>query len=813
LARLPSDVDLGGTPSGNSGRPIASYDATGYARGAAALAGGVSDLGKGGQAAARDIAAVVNQQQTDMDSLDEAKANSNYLIRTKQLRDEISTATDPSGLEEKYKPQFQQAYEESAGMISNPRRRELWGLKTAPDLTGQALAVGDKVFDLQKTQSIADANQKLDDIRQAALRTSDPAERGKFISTGQQLLTGLKDAGYIDAVTEQKYRKKWTEDYAASAIQMMPPEERVKTLSTVVQGRDQVLDRIGQVENATGNPAARASTSSAMGNFQFTHGTWLETVRAHRPDLLQGRSEQQVLDLRADPKVSREMAGYLLDDNSAVLRNQGITPTPTNLYLAHFLGASDAAKVIKAAPGTPISDIVSPASIAANKSVLEGKTTDTVIDWSGRKMGGSANQPLQFDNYSLPGKEAALIEYHRDNLRNGTYLDKDGDISTVYITGIDGPGGKTYNVPGYWDGKLHTDPKEIGDHAESIGWDKWPAYATPKLADAAAKRDHEIIDADTTKFRQQKQSKNGGLADFIPEDKRYDMLHTARQEVEGGAIDQQRQIKLQAEQVKAISDSAENEVLKDLHSDRPKMTVQSIALDDRLTNSAKERMIAAAGRVLGADQKADKTYGSAFMNIYQRIHLPDGSPEKITDPSSLYALVGQKDGLTIQGVDKLVGEINARKTPEGVAESEMKKQFLKNAKTQISAADDGLHIPDPKGELLYLKWLAEALPTYEAGKKAGKTPAQLLNPDSPDYVGKSIGTFIRPRDQWYNDVVSDQPASAAAASETPPIKTLSDLVAAYHAGRVSKAQADQMAVEKGWFKPKAAVSAVVPVSQ
>jgi hypothetical protein len=102
-----------------------------------------------------------------------------------------------------------------------------------------------------------------------------------------------------------------------------------------------------------------------------------------------GAARKQVLDLRADPKVSREMAGYLLDDNAAVLRNQGIAPTPTNLYLAHFLGVNDAAKVLKAAPGTPVSDVVTPASIAANKSVLEGKTTDTVIDWSGRKMGGS----------------------------------------------------------------------------------------------------------------------------------------------------------------------------------------------------------------------------------------------------------------------------------------------------------------------------------------------------------------------------------------------------------------------------------------
>jgi hypothetical protein len=693
LARLPSDVDLGGSPSANSGRPIASYDVTGHARGASAIGQGVSNLGRGAESAVADISAVSRQDASQTDSLDEARANSNYLVKTKQLRDEISTATDPNGLEEKYKPQFQQAYDESAGMISNPRKRELWGLKTAPDLTGQTIAVGDKVYDLQKTQTIADTNQKLDDIRQAALKTSDPAERTKFIATGQQLLSGLKDAGYIDAVTEQKYRKKWTEDYAVSAIQMMPPEERVKTLSTVVQGRDQVLDRFKIIEGSGKSP-----TSSAEGDFQFTKGTWLDTVQAHRPDLLSGRDVQAVLDLRKDPKLAREMAGYLLDDNSAILRNQGIAPTPANLYLAHFLGAGDAAKVLRAAPGTPISDIVSPASIAANRSVLEGKTTDTVIDWSSQKMGSS-------------------------------------------------------------------------------------------------------------------QRGKGGLVDFVPEDKAYDMLHTARQEVEGGSIDQQRQIKLQAEQVKAQSDARENEVLQDLYSPQPKMNVQSIASDKFLTPAAKERMISAAGRALG-DSKEDKTYGKGFYQAYQMVHAPDGTPGKITNPSILYERVGPNGDLTVHGVDKLVSEINARKTPEGVAESEMRSQFLKTARSQISGTDEGLHIKDPKGDELYLKFLANALPAYDAGKKAGKSPAQLLNPDSPDYIGKAITNYKRPMSEWFNDVVRDQPTATPATPtfDAAKVTSLSDLVSAYRTGKVSKAVADQLAIDKGWAVPKPAAP-TVPVSQ
>jgi hypothetical protein len=704
MAQLPSDVNLGGTPSANSGRPIASYDVTGYARGAAAIGQGVSEIGKGAGSAIGDIASVQQQKGSETDALDEARANSNYLIKTKTLRDEISTATDPNGLEEKYKPQFQQAYDESAALISNPRKRELWTVKTAPDLTGQGIAVGDKVFDLQKTQQIADVKDKLDQIRNSALTSADPATRSQFISTGQQLISGLKEAGYIDAVTEQKYRKDWTTNYATAAIEALPPDERVKMLSPTVHGKDAVLDRIGQVENASGNPAARASTSSAMGNFQFTKGTWLDMVQAHKPELLQNRTEQQVLDLRADPKVSREMAGYLLDDNVAVLRNQGITPSPTNLYLAHFLGVNDAAKVLKAAPGTPVSDVVSPDSIAANKSVLQGKTTDTVIDWSGRKMGGS-------------------------------------------------PKGQ------------------------------------------------------------------GGLVDFIPEDKRIEMLNTAKQEAVGGTIEQQRQAKLQVQAVKDSSDSRENEILQDLYSPQPKMSVQSIANDPRLMPAAKERMISAAGRALG-DSKEDKTYGKGFYDAYKMVHAPEGTPGRITDPSVLYERVGPNGDLTVHGVDKLVAEINSRKTPEGVAETEMRNQFFKMAKGKISGTDEGLHIKDPKGDELFLKFMAQAWPAYDAAKKAGKTPAQLLSPDSPDYIGKGMFDpghgFVRPMSEWFNDVVRDQPAATAAAPTFDPsqVKSLNDLVSAYRAGKVSKAVADQLAIDKGWAAKRAVAAPVsVPVSQ
>jgi hypothetical protein len=704
MAVLPDSTALGGLPSANSGRPIATYDTTGYARGAAAFGGGVSDIGKGVSSAVKDVQAVQINENARTDELDHANANATHLINTKQIDHELADETDPTGLQEKYAPRYQKAADDAAAYITNPRQRELWTIKAAPTVAGHILAVTDKTDELEQTHAIAGAL----DIHAAALKTAlqanDPAARASFIQATNDQISGLQKAGYIDAVTAQKYRTQWTQDYAVGYVQMRPAEEQIKILSPTIQGRDAVLDRIGGVENATGNPAARNPNSTAMGNFQFIDKTWLDTVEAHRPDLLNGRTTKAVLDLRADPKLSREMAGYLTDDNAAVLRNQGIAPTPSNLYLAHFLGVGDAARVLSAKPGTPVSDIVSPEAVAANKSVLQGKTVDTVAAWASQKMGGS--------------------------------------------------------------------PKGKGD-----------------------------------------------LIDFIPEDKRVEMLHTATETVAANGIDGARRTQLQTQQIKDASDSRENELLKDLYSDTPTTTAKSIVNDPALTREAKERMIVKAQQALtDSNSKADKTYGHGFYDAYQLVHSPEGTPGRITDPTELYKRVGPKGDLTVAGVDKLVNEIQSRKSPEGVAESEMKKQFLANAKAQISGSDEGLHIKDPKGDLLYLKFLAYALPAYDEARKAGKSAVQLLNPDSPDYVGKVITAegsgFKRPTDQWFGDVVQDSPVhkgESVQSFDIKKVKSLDDLVSAYRSGKVSKATADQMAIDNGWAAKRAPVA--VSVSQ
>jgi hypothetical protein len=392
LAVLPSEVNLGSIPNPASGRSIATYDVTGYARGAAAIGAGVADLGKGVQSAGTDIGRALAHERLTDDKLEVARARADFLTKKIELDTSLKDDQDYGTFQERYTTKLGEIRSGSTGLISNPKTRELFDLSIADDIAKAAQGANLQATKIWKDKTLADSTERLEAIRQAALKTTDPEERVKLIDSGNDIISGLAAKNITTAASAADYKKKWTQDYTIAAISLLPPAEQVNILQRSPSSREAVLDQIKLVEGTGKNP-----TSSASGDFQFTNGTWLATVKAHRPDLLQGRDQKTVLDLRNDPKLAREMAGYLTDDNAAVLQSRGISPTLANLYLAHFLGADGAAKVLNAPAGTPVSDVVGADAIAANRSVLAGKTTDSVAAWSARKMGDAGGKGGQVD--------------------------------------------------------------------------------------------------------------------------------------------------------------------------------------------------------------------------------------------------------------------------------------------------------------------------------------------------------------------------------------------------------------------------------
>jgi len=88
-----------------------------------------------------------------------------------------------------------------------------------------------------------------------------------------------------------------------------------------------VAEQIIKVES-NGDWNAKNKRPSATGLGQFVNGTWLVLIRTHRPDLVKGRSENEVLELRRDPDVAREMTVRFTERNAGLLRKRGLPVTP-----------------------------------------------------------------------------------------------------------------------------------------------------------------------------------------------------------------------------------------------------------------------------------------------------------------------------------------------------------------------------------------------------------------------------------------------------------------------------------------------------
>lgn len=147
-----------------------------------------------------------------------------------------------------------------------------------------------------------------------------------------------------------------------------------------------VVDAIIGVEGTAKNP-----NSSAVGVGQFVDGTWIEQFKARYPNTT--LSVPEILKLKTNPKLARDLTAQYVEANTAKLGAAGVATDAPSVYLAHFLGPQDAIDVLRANPSTPVADIVAPESIAANKSVLAGKTAGEVRQWAAGKMGGASGGP------------------------------------------------------------------------------------------------------------------------------------------------------------------------------------------------------------------------------------------------------------------------------------------------------------------------------------------------------------------------------------------------------------------------------------
>lgn len=131
--------------------------------------------------------------------------------------------------------------------------------------------------------------------------------------------------------------------------------------------------KVAQAESG-GNPMAKSDSSSASGLYQFTDQTWRDTVKKY------GARYGITKDMKNSPYAQEAMVKHLTEENrSALVPKLGREPTHGELYVAHFMGAPKAAKLLDMRGSREIAARVFPTEAKANRPIFfDGKRPRTV---------------------------------------------------------------------------------------------------------------------------------------------------------------------------------------------------------------------------------------------------------------------------------------------------------------------------------------------------------------------------------------------------------------------------------------------------
>jgi hypothetical protein len=254
-----------------------------------------------------------------------------------------------------------------------------------------------------------------------------------------------------------------------------------------VSGPGAISSFVGKVigVESGGNATAKNPRSTATGAAQFIEGTWLRMMKAHRPDIYNSRSTAEVLAMRNDPTLSREMATALAQENAEYLSNRRVPVTEGTLYLAHFAGADGAVQLLTADPTASVESVLGSAKVNANP-FLRGMTAAGAVSWAAGKMGGARSVapgrygPEPFRRQEIDPRFEALTFEQRIALANradASIRDQMALLKGSLETIITNAPVAIQNT-GRYDGAMPTQEHFIGAYGAEEGPQRWNAFNT-----------------------------------------------------------------------------------------------------------------------------------------------------------------------------------------------------------------------------------------------------------------------------------------------------------------------------------------------
>lgn len=299
-----------------------------------------------------------------------------------------------------------------SGALHRQKEQKVWSIESSKGAAAEAVATGNlnrQNFDLAH-QSVE--RGVAETVNAGEIRGQPPELQAAEVlryrgQAWKTIISNLAGEGNAQALQADAYFRRVRDTLDPISQQEIADALRPKVLQARADGVVQSVLRgggpVGDYEaklvrhESAGKADAVNADTNATGRYQFIETTWIDQIQKHAPEMVQGRTRQEVLDLRKNPEVSKRVFEGFARENEEQLAAAGIQPTDRNRYLAHWFGAGGASRILSADRDAPISDFLPSGRSPTGRSWaaangIEGKTVGEVLQIAEQRMGGGAPQ-------------------------------------------------------------------------------------------------------------------------------------------------------------------------------------------------------------------------------------------------------------------------------------------------------------------------------------------------------------------------------------------------------------------------------------